>query len=323
MPIQVSPLAWGLFVLFVLAMLALDLGVFHRKDTEPRFREALTWTTVWASLAMLFGLFVGYKMGPTASLEFFTGYAIELSLSIDNVFVFVVIFSALRIPAHLQHRVLFWGVLTALVLRGLMIVGGAALVARYHWLLYGFGAFLLLTGVKMLRQPDHGVAPEDNRLLGFLRRKLQVTGLHGSKFWVRVDGRLRATPLLLALVMVEISDVVFAIDSIPAIFAVTRDPFLVFTANVFAILGLRSLFFVLAGMLNRFVYLKRGLAIVLGFVGAKLILLDTVKIPALVSLLVVVGVLAGSVLLSLRQTAGRVKTRPTASSSPVVGETPP
>ncbi len=323
MPTQGSPLAWGLFVLFVLVMLALDLGVFHRRAHEPKFREALTWTAVWSVLAALFGGWVAWQFGTTASLEFFTGYVIELSLSIDNVFVFVVIFTALRIPRHLQHRVLFWGVLTALILRGGMIVGGAALVAKYHWVLYVFGGFLLLTGLKMLRQPDHGVAPEDNRLLSFLRKRLQVTELHGMKFWVRVDDRWRATPLLLALIMVEISDVVFAIDSIPAIFAVTQDPFLVFTANVFAILGLRSLFFVLAGMLDRFVYLKRGLALVLGFVGAKLVLLDTVKIPSLVSLLVVVGVLAGSVLLSLRQTSARTVSRASPSTSPAVGTTPP
>jgi tellurite resistance protein TerC len=215
--------------------------------------------------------------------------------------VFVVIFGALHIPRDLQHRVLFWGVLTALVLRGMMIFGGAALIERWHWILYVFGAFLLFTAVKMLRQPDHGIRPEDSRLLGFARRRLKVTGLHGAHFWVRVDGRLRATPLLLALLMVEVSDVVFAVDSIPAIFAVTRDPFLIFTANVFAILGLRSLFFVLAGMVEKFHYLKQGLAIVLAFVGTKLLLLDVVHIPALVSLTVVLGVLAIAVMASMRR----------------------
>ncbi len=302
MPTEGNPLAWTLFIAFVLAMLALDLGVFHRHAHVPRFREALTWTGVWATLAVLFGGWLAWERGATPAIEFFTGYVIELSLSIDNVFVFVVIFAALHIPRHLQHRVLFWGVLTALILRGVMIVGGAALVAKYHWVLYVFGAFLLLTGLKMLRQPDHDeVSPEDNKLLAFLRRRLRVTELHGTKFWVRVDGRLRATPLLLALLMVEISDVVFAIDSIPAIFAVTQDPFLVFTANVFAILGLRSLFFVLSGMLDKFALLKRGLAIVLGFVGTKLVLMDVVKIPPLLSLGVVVGVLGGSIVLSLRR----------------------
>lgn len=302
MPIEASPLAWTLFLAFILAMLALDLGVFHRDAHVPKFREALTWTSVWAALAITFGSWLAWDRGATPAIEFFTGYVIELSLSIDNVFVFVVIFSALHIPRHLQHRVLFWGVLTALVLRGAMILGGAALVERYHWVLYVFGGFLLLTGLKMLRQPEGDqVSPEDNRILAFLRRRLKVTELHGTRFSVRVDGKWRGTPLLLALLMVEISDIVFAIDSIPAIFAVTRDPFLVFTANVFAILGLRSLFFVLAGMLDKFSLLKRGLAIVLGFVGCKLLLMDVIKIHPLISLTVVIGVLGSSVVMSLRR----------------------
>ncbi|MBL9077881.1 MAG: TerC family protein [Planctomycetes bacterium] len=303
MPQPDQTLLWTLFLLFIGLMLALDLGVFHRKAHVPSFREALTWTSVWATLAALFGGWIAWQFGATPCVEFFTGYLIELSLSADNVFVFVVIFGALHIPRDLQHRVLFWGVLTALVLRGVMIVGGAALIERWHWILYVFGAFLVFTGAKMLRQPAHGVSPEDSRLLSFARRHLKVTGLHGSRFWVRVDGKLRATPLLLALLMVEVSDVVFAVDSIPAIFAVTRDPFLVFTANVFAILGLRSLFFVLAGLVDKFRYLKVGLAVVLLFVGTKLLLLDTVKIPALLSLGVVIGVLATAIVASLRASA--------------------
>ncbi|MBX3463270.1 MAG: TerC family protein [Planctomycetes bacterium] len=303
MPDHGNALLWALFLLFIGLMLALDLGVFHREARVPTFREALTWTTVWAALAAAFGGWIGWAFGAVPCVEFFTGYVIELSLSADNVFVFVVIFGSLHIPRQFQHRVLFWGVLTALVLRGVMIVGGAALIARWHGILYGFGGFLLLTGLKMLRQPAHGVSAEDSWLLGFLRRHLHVTGLHGPRFWVRVDGRLRATPLLMALLMVEVSDVVFAVDSIPAIFAVTRDPFLVFTANVFAILGLRSLFFVLAGLVDKFRYLKVGLAIVLAFVGAKLLLLDVVQIPALASLAVVLGVLGAAVLVSLRRGA--------------------
>lgn len=303
MPSHDQTLLWSLFLLFICLMLALDLGVFHRKAHIPSYREALTWTAVWAALAALFGGFVGWQFGGTPCVEFFTGYLIELSLSADNVFVFVVIFAALHIPRDLQHRVLFWGVLTALMLRGVMIVGGAALIERWHWILYAFGAFLVFTGVKMLRQPEHGVSAEDSRLLGFARRHLKVTGLHGARFWVRVDGRLRATPLLLALLLIEVSDVVFAVDSVPAIFAVTRDPFLVFTANVFAILGLRSLFFVLAGLVEKFRYLKVGLAVVMLFVGAKLLLLDVVKVPALVSLGVVVGVLATAIAASLRAAA--------------------
>lgn len=300
MPDLGSAPLWALFLLFIALMLALDLGVFHRKAHVPSFREALTWTSVWATLAALFGGWIGWQFGATPCVEFFTGYVIELSLSADNVFVFVVIFGAVHIPRHLQHRVLFWGVLTALVLRGVMIVGGAVLIAKWHWILYGFGAFLVFTGLKMLRQPDHDLAPEDSWLLRFARRHLRVTELHGTNFFVRVDGKLRATPLLLALLLVEVSDVVFAVDSIPAIFAVTRDPFLVFTANVFAILGLRSLFFVLAGLVDKFRYLKTGLAVVLAFVGAKLLLLDVVHVPALVSLGVVLGVLGVAVVASLR-----------------------
>ena len=294
---QGSPLAWLGFLAFIGVMLALDLGVFHKKAHVPSFREALGWTSVWATLAGLFGLWLLWARGSTPAIEFFTGYVIELSLSMDNVFVFVVILGALQIPKHLQHRVLFWGVLTALVLRGGMIVGGAALVARFHWILYLFGAFLVLTGLKLLRPGGDEVAPS-SRLLDFLRARLRVTSLHGNAFFVRVDGRRVATPLFLALIMVELSDVVFAIDSIPAIFAVTQEPFLVFTANVFAILGLRSLFFVLSGMLDRSHYLKFGLAIVLTFVGGKLLLLDVVHLPSLLSLGVVVGVLGGAVLAS-------------------------
>ncbi|MCA8963843.1 MAG: TerC family protein [Planctomycetes bacterium] len=293
-----STLSWVLFVAFVLVMLALDLGVFQRQAHLPTFREALGWTGLWAALACAFGIWIACSRGATAGTEFFTGYVIELSLSMDNVFVFLVIFGGLAIPKELQHRVLFWGVLSALVLRGAMILGGAALVSRYEWILYGFGAFLVWTGIRMLRPQGHAAESGEGRLMAFLRRRLRLTTLHGSKFVVRVDGKLSATPLLLALVMIELSDVVFAVDSIPAIFAVTRDPYLVFTANVFAILGLRSLFFVLAGMLDRFRYLKYGLAIVLTFVGTKLLLLDVVHLPPLLSLSVVLVVLSGAIGLS-------------------------
>lgn len=300
MPTIGSPLLWISFVVLVLVALALDLGLFHQKAHAPSFREALGWASLWSTLAALFGLFVGWQFGGRAMLEFYTGWVIELSLSIDNVFVFVVIFSTLHIPGHLQHRVLFWGVLTAMVLRAVMIVGGAALVARFDWILLVFGAFLVFTGVKLFFQRPHGVTPEESRMLGWLRRKLNVTRLHGQAFVVRVDGRRRATPLLLALLLVEISDVIFAVDSIPAIFAITTDPYLVFTSNVFAILGLRSLFFVLAGMVDKFRHLKMGLAIVLTFVGVKLLLQDVVHLHPAVSLAVVVGVLGTSVLVSLR-----------------------
>ncbi len=299
MPDQGSPLLWTLFVLFILAMLALDLGVLNRKPHVPSFREALGWTGLWATLATIFGLWLGWAYGSKPCLEYFTGYVIELSLSMDNVFVFIVILGSLKIPRELQHRVLFWGIMTALVLRGVMIVAGAALIARFEWILYVFGAFLVWIGVRTLFAKEHGEAPESSPILTFLRRHLRVGALDGMKFLTRVEGRLIATPLMLALVMVEISDVAFAVDSIPAIFAVTRDPFLVFTANVFAILGLRSLFFVLDGMLARFRYIKVGLGIVLVLVGAKLLLLEYVHVPPLVSLAVVLGVLGTSIALSL------------------------
>ncbi len=294
-----SLLPWSLFLVFIGAMLALDLGVFHKKAHLPSFKEALGWTAVWAVLAIGFGSWIGVQYGTQSCVEFFTGYVLEMSLSMDNVFVFVVVLGALGIPRELQHRVLFWGVLTALVLRGVMIVSGAALVAQYQWILYGFGAFLVFTGVKLFFGAGDDDAKGDSRLLQWLRRKLQVTELRGDRFWVREAGRLRATPMLLALVMVEISDVVFAVDSIPAVFAVTQDPFLVFTANVFAILGLRSLFFVLARMLDRFEYLKYGLAIVLTFVGTKLLLMHWLHIPPLLSLGVVLGTLGSAVAISL------------------------
>lgn len=296
-----SPLLWAVFTAGIVAILALDLGVFHRRARVPGIKQALAWTAVWSTLALGFGVYIGWRFGRDPMLEYYTGWLIEQSLSFDNVFVFVLVFAACRIPRELQHRVLFWGVLTAIVLRAAMILGGIALVERFHWLLYGFGGFLLLTAVKLMRQRDHQLQPGESRLLGFLRRRLRVTGLHGHRFFVRVDGRLRPTSLLLALLMVEVSDIVFAVDSIPAIFAITRDPFLVFSANVFAILGLRSLFFVLADLVDRFRHLKSGLAVVLAFVGSKLLLLDVVKLPAWLSLSVIVGVLASSILLSLRR----------------------
>jgi len=296
-----SPTLWGFFIAFILVMLALDLGIFHRKAHAPSFKEALSWTTVWATLAIAFGGWVGSQYGATKAIEFYTGWVVEQSLSFDNVFVFVLVFQALHIPRQLQHRVLFWGVLTAIVLRAAMILAGAELVERYHWILYVFGGFLLLTGVKLLRESGHEQTPEDSRMLGWLRRKLNVTDLLGQSFWVRIDGKLRATPMLLALVMVEITDVVFAVDSIPAIFAITTDPFIVFTSNIFAIMGLRSLFFVLAGMLDKFRYLKVGLALVLGFIGAKLLLMGVLKIPPLLSLAVILAVLGSSIGWSLHK----------------------
>ena len=296
-----SPGVWAGFIAFVLVMLALDLGVFHRKAHVVGVREALVWSAVWVALAVVFGIGVWHTSGPERGLEFFTGYLIEKSLSIDNVFVFVVIFASLGIPSIHQHRVLFWGILSALALRAGMIFAGSALLARFHWLIYVFGGFLVLTGVKLFLQRAKAERPEDSWAMRLARRAIPSTPrLDGERFFTRVDGRLLATPLFLALVLVEITDVIFAVDSIPAIFAVTTDPFIVFTSNVFAILGLRSLYFLFADLAGKFRYLKVGLAGELVFVGVKMTVVDFVKIPPLVSLAVVAGILGASVVASLR-----------------------
>lgn len=294
-----SPALWGGFVAFVFAMLALDLGVFHRKSHAVAPREALVWSAVWIGLALLFNAFVAWRFGAQFGIEFLTGYLIEKSLSVDNIFVFLVIFSGLGIPLQYQHRVLFWGILSALVLRALMIFAGAALLERFHGLIYLFGAFLVFTGVKLFLDRGKEEHPERSPLMRWAQRWIPSTPrLHGDRFWVLENGRRVATPLFMALLMVEITDVIFAIDSIPAIFAVTRDPFIVFTSNIFAILGLRSLFFLLADLMDRFVYLKVGLSAVLIFVGGKMALIDFVKIPPPVSLAVVLSLLGGAVLAS-------------------------
>jgi tellurite resistance protein TerC len=280
-------------------MLALDLGVFHRKAHVVGFREALGWSVVWIGLALLFGAFVAWRFGAQLGVEYLTGYLIEKSLSVDNIFVFLVIFSGLGIPLQHQHRVLFWGILSALVLRAVMIFAGAALLARFHWLIYVFGAFLILTGIKLFLNRGKQEHPEQSAAMRLARRFVPSTPrLHGERFWVREEGRWLATPLFMALLMVEVTDVIFAVDSIPAIFAVTSDPFIVFTSNIFAILGLRSLFFLLAGLVEKFTYLKVGLAAVLVFVGAKMTLIDFVKVPALLSLAIVLGLLGVSLLAS-------------------------
>jgi tellurite resistance protein TerC len=295
-----SPALWAGFLAFVLAMLALDLGVFHRKAHAVAFREAAIWSGVWVLLALTFGAGIHWRFGPQAGLEFVTGYLIEKSLSIDNIFVFVVIFSSLAIPAVHQHRVLFWGILTALVLRGAMILAGAAMLERFHWLIYVFGAFLILTGIKLYKQRAKAHDIEHGATMRLVRRLVPTTPrLDGPRFFTRENGRRVATPLLVALVLVEVTDVIFAVDSIPAIFAVTLDPFIVFTSNIFAILGLRSLYFLLQGLVDRFVYLKVGLAGVLVFVGLKMVVVEFVKVPPVVSLAVVCSILGASVAASL------------------------
>ena len=292
---------WGGFTLFVLAMLALDLGVFNRKAHVVSFKEALTWTGVWVTLAMIFNAGVWYFAGPQKALEFFTGYLIEYSLSADNVFIFALIFSYFAVPPQWQHKVLFWGILGALVMRVIMIFAGVALISRFHWILYIFGAFLIFTGLKMIFSKDEEVHPEHNPIVRWFRRLVPVSsGHHEDKLVVRVNGRLMATPLMVVLVCVEVTDVIFAVDSIPAIFAVTLDPFIIYTSNVFAIMGLRSLYFVLGGMMGMFHYLKLGLGGVLSFIGVKMLLGHTAwKIDTLPALGGVAVILATAVVASL------------------------
>lgn len=297
---------WVGFNGFVFTLLALDLGVLHRRAHEVSMREAATWSTAWVVLALAFAAGVRSAMGPDAGLEFLTGYVVEKALSVDNLFVFVVIFASFRVPAELQHRVLFWGVLGALVMRAIMIAAGAALLASFHWIMYVFGALLLLTAWRLL-VPAAGEGQLVNGLaVRLVGRVLRVTpDYHGQRFFVRLRAGERtvlyATPLFVALVTVELADAVFAVDSIPAVFAVTRDPFLVYSSNVFAILGLRSLYFLLAGAVRRFIYLKPAVALVLVIVGLKMLVSDFYKVPASVSLPVILAVFAVALLASLRK----------------------
>jgi tellurite resistance protein TerC len=291
---------WGGFLALIVALLALDLGVLNRRDHVIRPREAIGWSALWIGLALAFGAFVWARHGADRGLEYLTGYVIEKSLSLDNIFVFVVIFGSLGIPALYQHRVLFWGIVSALVLRGLMIAVGAALLHRFHWVIYVFGAFLILTGVRVFLARGAVPHPEQSAAFRALRRVVRGTSrFDGHRFFTREGGRRVATPLFFALAVIEITDVIFAVDSIPAIFAVTSDPFIVFTSNIFAILGLRALYFLLASYVERFVYLKPSLAVILVFVGAKMGLSGVVKIHAAVSLAVVAGILAAGVLASI------------------------
>lgn len=319
-----SPVLWIGFVLFVLVMLAIDLGVFHRKAHEVSLREAGIWSAVWVGLAALFNIGVYQWAGPQRALEFTTGYLIEKALAVDNIFVFVVIFSTFAIPAKYQHRVLFWGVLGALVMRAIFIVAGGALLERFHWTLYLFGALLLATGIKLLLQRDAEIHPERNPIVRWFQRMFPVVSeFHGDRFTVVREGRRFATPLLLALVAVEVTDLIFAVDSIPAIFAITTDPFIVFTSNIFAILGLRSLYFLLAGVITRFRYLKVGLSFVLIFVAAKMLLADVFKVPVLMSLAVIATILGVSVAISLLRTPARAgPTTPEAPRVSSVGREP-
>jgi TerC family integral membrane protein len=301
-----SPALWIGFSTVILLLLALDLGVFHRHAHEVRFKEALAWTAVWVTLAMLFNLFIYFEYGGRKALEFLTGYLIEEALSVDNVFVFLVTFAYFRVPANLQHRVLFWGILGALVMRLAFILAGVTLLERFHWLIFVFGGLLIVTGSRLLTHKPDDVHPERNPVVKLFQRVVPAVGTYrGPKFFVREGGRLVATPLALVLVAIEATDLVFALDSIPAVLAVTRDPLIVYTSNVFAILGLRSLFFVLSGVLGRFEKLNVGLALVLIFVGAKMIIADWYHIHIGVSLGVVASLIGGSVVWSMLLTRGR------------------
>lgn len=299
-----SPAVWLGFAALVVTVLVIDLGIFNRQAHVVKTREALVWTSVWVALALGFSVFVWQRFGAVAAEEFITGYAIEKALSVDNLFVMYAVFAAFAIPALHQHRVLFWGIIGAVVMRTIMVFAGVALLSSFHWLIFIFGGFLVLTGLKMLVRKDERPHPEDSRLLRAVKKIIPVSDdPHDGKMFVRANGALMATPLFLALLTIEASDAVFAVDSIFAIFAVTTDPFIVLTSNVFAMLGLRSLYFVLAGAAERFKYVQPGLALVLVFVGVKMAVSDWVKIPLLVSLGVIVLLVGGSIAASMVSTA--------------------
>ena len=318
---------WLVFVTVVVALLAFDLGVLHKDDHAIGIGESLRLSAGYIGVAVLFGCWLWWQLGAERGIEYFTGFVIEKSLSMDNVFVIAMIFSFFATPREYQHRVLFWGILGVIVLRALMIGLGATLVTQFSWVLYVFGAFLVATGVKMLWMADHKPDLENNVLLRFLRKRMRVTPtLRGNAFFVREPQApggapvLWATPLFLALCLVEFADLIFAVDSVPAIFAITTDPFIVYTSNIFAILGLRALYFALAAMIHRFVYLKYALALVLVFIGSKIFLVNLVgKFPPLLSLSVTAALIAGGVLVSLWKTRGRAATSLDAPDSPPSG----
>ena len=300
---EVTATFWIGFNVFVLLMLALDLGVFNRKAHVVSVKEALSWTGVWISLALVFNALIYYWFGEHKAIEFLTGYLIEKSLSIDNIFIFVLVFGYFQIPAIYQHKILFWGILGALVMRVIFIFAGVALIQKFHWSIYIFGIFLIYTGYKMFTEKDAKIEPEKNPVIKFFRKIMPVTDqLHGDKFFVKLDGKKYATPLFLVLILIETTDLIFAVDSIPAILAITQDQFIVYTSNVFAILGLRSMYFALAHVVDRFVYLSYGLAVILIFVGLKMTLVDVFKIPTFISLLVIALILIVSVVLSFIKT---------------------
>lgn len=291
---------WSGFAIIITIMLTLDLGVFNRKSHEVSFKEALAWTLVWVSLALAFNVGILYFLGSTKALEFLTGYLIEESLSVDNLFVFILIFSYFHVSRKYQPKILKWGIIGALVLRALFIFIGIELFERFHWMIYLFGGLLIITGIKMAFGGEEKIEPEKNLLVRLTRKFVPITKrFYGGRFFIRRNGILAATPLLLTLLVVESSDVIFAIDSIPAILAVTRDPFIVYTSNVFAIMGLRSLFYLLSSVMEMFVYLKLGVSCILAFVGTKMLLSSVYHIPIYFSLGIIVGVLAISIITSI------------------------
>lgn len=296
----VDGFVWTCFIGFVLVMLALDLGVFHRKSHEIKIKEALIWSAVWISLALAFNYGIYVFMGKEKAIEFLTGYVIEKSLSIDNLFVFIMLFTYFNVNTKYQHKVLFWGILGALVMRAIFIFAGVALINKFHWIIYVFGVLLVFTGIKMLFHKDEKIDPDKNPLVRLFKKFFPVTNKdHGGKFFVKMNGRTFATPLFIVLLIVEFTDLIFAVDSIPAILAITNDTFIIFTSNVFAILGLRALYFALAGITKYFYYIKYGLSAILVFVGIKMSIVDFYKIPILYSLFTIGTILLISVLVSL------------------------
>ena len=291
---------WTGFIVFVFFMLALDLGVFHRKSHEVKISEALIWSAVWISLALIFNYGIFIFMGKEKAIEFLTGYVIEKSLSIDNLFVFIMVFTYFNVEPKYQHKILFWGILGALIMRAIFIFAGVALISMFHWIIYVFGGFLIFTGIKMLFHKDEKLDPNKNPLVIIFKKFFPVTEqMHGSKFFVKINARTVATPLFIVLLVIEFTDLIFAVDSIPAILAISNDTFIIFTSNVFAILGLRALYFALAGITKYFYYLKYGLSAILVFVGIKMILAEFYKIPVVYSLLSILGILIISILFSV------------------------
>jgi tellurite resistance protein TerC len=292
---------WVGFHIFVFLMLALDLGVFHRKAHVIHIKEALAWSAVWIVLALIFDGIIYFWRGPDVALQFLTGYLIEKSLSVDNIFVFLLLFTYFRVTPLYQHQVLFWGIIGALIMRAIFIAAGVTLIAKFHWVIYLFGGFLVLTGIKMALQKEEEINPDQNPILKLVRRWIPITDQYeGKKFFVKKDGRLYATPLFVVLIVVETTDLIFAVDSIPAILSITLDPFIVYTSNVFAILGLRALYFAVAGLMQLFHYLHYGLSGILVFVGVKMLMTDLYHVPVGMALGVIAGILFLSIVASLK-----------------------